>query len=432
MKRLKVGLALLTLLTIGVGAQDVAEPNLSRSELSFETIVPSSRNRPGGGLWVQWTVRESSTGNILSGPDACVPPYVAELQLHNECHRRSNERDIVRTLYFSPLALNLSSAQRSLLDNGFAVYTLDLGGSVERGVPNYRPTRFYAVSEADAKTMVQAYLDGLDRGILDEMANMKQRLAVYQSSLTEAQAELSPKLEKRKTVTAAFEEAEERLSELDGAKAVKETIREITDLLNKLAIELAGIREKLGMVERFRQGGEVNPQVQIRLDEMYVELMIERSGLEARQATAEALRKDRKALLKLYDDYFRLVDEVKSLERIISKNEDKIASIKEDLAEPPRHLRPPQVYKNRVPIYRVEGSHGPESVQFHLILIKGHLSGAKGYVDTDTFESNLRHAKHLLKLVEMGYLQLEEDLHKELIETIKQVQLRIESHSERP
>ena len=70
----------------------------------------------------------------------------------------------------------------------------------------------------------------------------------------------------------------------------KGTIAQMNEMLNIIDIELAGIREKLGIIEQYRESGKFSKATLEKLEQMFVEQMIELRGAEARKGAVNNLR----------------------------------------------------------------------------------------------------------------------------------------------
>ena len=129
--------------------------------------------------------------------------------------------------------------------------------------------------------------------------------------------------------------------------------------LDTLGIELAGIRGKLNAIEKYRNKMPQHDTLHVKLDEMFVEQMIELSGLEARRQTTESLRAKQQAFLDLYNERSDLEREVGKLRNTIGDSQKRINNMTELLAHPKpdttwgRNMLPPKVYQNTVTIHLV-------------------------------------------------------------------------------
>jgi seryl-tRNA synthetase len=115
---------------------------------------------------------------------------------------------------------------------------------------------------------------------------------------------------------------------------------------------LAGIRERLKVIEKYKQASS-NVERTDKLDQMYIELMIELSGLEAKKKATEALSGKEQAFLSLYTKLSSLRGEVKDLYATINQKETSLKEVNKWLKNPPPEMLPPKVFQNAVTIYSI-------------------------------------------------------------------------------
>ncbi|MFC1762546.1 hypothetical protein ACFL6U_10755 [Planctomycetota bacterium] len=407
MKCLNLSLLIMILATPLVLAQSSADPNSPYTELTFENsrlelewIVPSQRTREEGAL-------------LYSNPDSHVPPYVAALMLHVKSPRLRGEAAIAHKIKANPLANEFSERQQALLELGYAVWVdYDAKHLPDdfKALPDYYPTWFYATSEADARNMVLAYLDALNRDVSAEIVEFKRAIQELEQELQQAQQDLPQKTSERDQVQAdlrrirdirhkAVEHAEEKANQ---------TITEMRDTLDKLEIEFKGLDAKLKVVEEFRsqkRGQALSPQVQLRLDEMHMELMIEISGLEARKTTAERILTQESEFLDLSNRQNTLQRAVTNLRRRVSERQRRIADMNNAIENPGRSNLPPKVYKDWVQIYRVKGSTTPQDVEEYLRGYENKLQSR--YTRPSVGDDWIWQMDQFLQMEDEGYFRLE-------------------------
>jgi hypothetical protein len=362
MKRLLIFLLLASLLVADVCWAAEAEPNDTGSELRFEV---SKKRR-------SWTVegietRKDEKPRYYDNPGPVRPTHVAEVILHREYPAVRSARAALDRMRASPLAKKLSKAQQQFIQEEFAVWVED----ESHRLPNYFATWLYAVTEADAKSMAQAYLDGLNKMADERVADDKRRMTESREMLDEAQRDLPKKEAQLKVCEVQYDAAKQARHqfESDGEAAIsaKQTIVEMDKTLDTLEIELVGIREKLKTVEQYRKGAKdgegLSSQLRLKLDEMFVEQMIELSGLEARRELAELIRAKEQRFLGLSNEREKLRMEVNELGRSIDRSQRRIIHIRNELNNPPTYMQPPRVYQNKVTIHRIKGAYTPEELE---------------------------------------------------------------------
>lgn len=364
MKRLLISLFLTSFLIASVCPAAESEPNDTGSELKFEL----SKKRQS------WTVEGDKTekGEILyyDDPGPVRPTHVAEVILHREYPASSTARVAMDRILKSPLAKKLSGAQQKFLKGEFAVWVED----ESHRLPNCFSTWLYAVTEADAKLMAQAFLDGLNSLPGERIAEYQRQLTEFREQLNQAQRDLPKKEAELKVCeqqySAAKKARHEFESDIEAPASSKQTIAEMDKTLDTLEIELVGIREKLKTVEQYRKGTKSGPylssELRVKLDEMFVEQMIELSGLEARRQLAEVIRAKEQRFLGLSNERERLKTEVNVLANSIEKSLHALTHIANRLNNPPTYMQPPKVYQNKVTIHPIKRVYTPEELEeFH-------------------------------------------------------------------
>ncbi len=322
------------------------EPNESKTELKFETSIET----------MTWSIMVGKTEEdklkYFTNPGPVKPSYVANILLHEDYPLSGSANIVMDRILESPIAKKFSKEQQRFLKTELAV-RLD---EPER-IPFYYSKWLYAMSEEDAKLMARAYIGGLNRLADQNLSRCKQRLSEYQQKFDKEQKELSEKQSRLKIIEKEYETRKEATyrfsSESEAADLAKKSIIEMDKTLNALDIELAGIREKLKAIDKYRNEPDYHAEMYIRLDEMYIELMIEMSGLEARRDITEQICEKQQVFLSVYNRLINLRNEVSSLEKSINIGKGSIDNIKNDLKIPRPWLQPPKVYRNTVTIYPV-------------------------------------------------------------------------------
>jgi len=229
-------------------------------------------------------------------------------------------------------------------------------------VRNYSRYFLYAVSEMDAKKMVEAFCEILTEKADERMQEDKKLLSRTKEKISDIKKKLPEKQKQSKAAESKYKEIKNaRYFSLDGGQAYKkamETMLQMVKMLDTLEIELAGIREKMKTIERFRSGQErvrnQTNQVNYRLDEMFVEQMVELRGVEARKKATLRICNREKEFLDFYNQRANLEREVDGLERSLSKSEKDLSGLEGMLANPEPNMLPPKVYQNKVTIYPVK------------------------------------------------------------------------------
>jgi len=346
MRPVTISVTLLFLLVANVATAAQPEPNDARLKLKFET---STEPR-------DWTVRgqktEGGTWAFYDNPPGLIKPtHIAEVVLHREYPRSTSERGVLEKIQNSPIAKKFSKAQQEFLKTGFAV----LVDEEARSIPNHFSTWLYATSEDDAKLMARAYIDGLNRYVNERLGEYKRNLHESQQKLDQAQKELPGKQAKLKACEEQYKPAKQDRhqfeSDEDAAKSSQQTLTEMSKMLDMLQIELIGIREKLKTIDEYRKGQEkLSGQLYLKLDEMFIEQMIEFSSIEARRRTAEEIRAQEQRFLGLLTERSQLQGDIDVLKARISSLPGLISHITYQLENPTPDMLPPKVYQDTVAI----------------------------------------------------------------------------------
>jgi hypothetical protein len=359
MKPVVISIVLSVLLTTTLGATVVSEPNNIGSELKF--VIDS--NTP-----VKWTAsfgRRASRRAIRSprqqthviNPSLIEPTYVACIRIRDDNARFHSQDEVLGRINDSPITKRLSKSQQDFLKTGLALRP----DADPKDPYHYYVIRLYAVSEEDAELMARAYLDGEKRFIDQCISVYKRDLSEKQEKLRLAEKELSEKEKELKACEEEYKPVKDNTyrfsSEEEASKLAKETILEMDKALDMLEIELAGIREKLNAIEKYRNKTPSHDAIRVKLDEMFIEQMVELSGLEARRLTTNRLLAKQPRFLGLFNERNDLQREVTNLRNTIGENQRSINSITESLLHPKPnqmlHVLPPKVYQNTITIYPV-------------------------------------------------------------------------------
>ncbi len=349
MRPVTISIVLLVLLATHAATAAQTEPNDAPLKLKFER---SAELR-------DWTVRgqktEGRTWVLYDNPPGPIKPtHAAEVVLNWQEWHFVIEIDILEKIQESPMAKKLSRAQIKFLETGFAIRIDD----ESHRVPNHYSIWIYAVSEADARTSVQAFLDTCKR-LTDQrvqeskryLSESQQKLEAAQKDLPEKQAKLKACEEQYKPVKQARHQFE---SDDEAGKSSQQTVTEMNRMLDTLEIELIGTSEKLKTIEKYRKGQEkLSSQLYLKLDEMFIEQMIEFSSIEARRHMAEQIRANEQRFLGLLTERSQLQRDIDDLKGLIATRSELISHITHELENPTPDMLPPKVYHDKVTIYEV-------------------------------------------------------------------------------
>ncbi len=138
---------------------------------------------------------------------------------------------------------------------------------------------------------------------------------------------------------------------------------EMDKMLDILEIELAGIREKMAVINEYLKTPQ-NAQDWARrnkmpdgmiskLDQMFIEQTIELKSTEAREQAAIKIRERDKAFADLFIEWKNLGGEVYKLKANLENAEKRVLEGEEMLTNPSPGWLPPEIYQDKVTIYPV-------------------------------------------------------------------------------
>ena len=341
----KIQLVIIIILACIIVPVLAAEPNESNEQktaLKFETSIETQI----------WTIVVGKTDDgkpmYYAYPGPVKPSYVAKVLLHEDYPLSGSAPGVMKLISESPIVKKFSNEQQKF----FKTELIARIDAPDR-IPFYYSTWLYATSQEDAKLMVQAYIDGLNKNIEKRLSNYKRAMSEYQQKLDNAQKELPEKQKELKEVEQSYQsikEATHRFSpDGEAYDLAKTSVVEMDKTLNALDIELAGIREKLKTIEKYRNEASLRD----KLNEMHIELMIELSGLEARRKITEQIRTREQEFLYLYNRRSDLKSKVISLEESIKDSKRIIKDYTDEIDNPRTSMQPPKVYRDMVTIYPV-------------------------------------------------------------------------------
>jgi len=328
---------------ISISASGV-EPNLPKTKPRFE--INSEEQ--------QWQIEG---GKIGKGPFK--PTHVAELFLpySEEYSPKSNPQRIMRMLKTAP-GQSISSEQRVFLSSSTArdaISIIDRGDTVRR----HYHIRLYAMSELDARKTAEAFIEAMtDKA--EKIRSYKERIRSLQEGIFHAKKEIFEKEAATEVALANLRESIKNVHYLSTDEA-KQAISELNTMLNNLDIELAGMKAKLQAIQEHRNKNleegtkRINREgILLKLEDMWIDLLIELKVAEARKETATRLRSEAEDFCKQMNtmkaEFQKVVNEYKTH---VTMYEQEIHQFKEKLADPDMETLPPKVFQNKVTIYPV-------------------------------------------------------------------------------
>jgi len=249
----------------------------------------------------------------------------------------------------------LTAKQQKFMEEGTDDY-IYLGPNMKGGSERF--FRLYAVSEADARRMIEALIEILGERPKEIRLKYAKMLREAREEMAKAKGLLPGKEALLRSVKGEYDKSKESshafLADTEAAEQAKQTILEMGKMLDTLDVELAGIREKLKVIQDYwSQDGTWAKEAFAKLQEMQIIQTIELKGAEARRKAAVAIRQREKDFLDLFDQWTSLDSEVKHLKSTIESREKRIAQIEAILANPKPDMLPPKIYQDKVVIYPV-------------------------------------------------------------------------------
>jgi len=343
----------------------VEEPNQFKAELTFEI---SKKERQLG------MIDELSSYKFKN---YVKPKYVAIFTM-SDLSRFYDEPDpITRDMVTTKMILStsagrsMSEMQKELLKTGkvFSIFSV-IARKKKFGMVSHTVREIeiglYAFNVDDAKLITEAFVETMNKKaceklppLLDKFMNeRKQKLQEYRERIADIKKKLAEKELELKSAESAYKTLKNTdrykfLADTDADEKTKKAIAQMNEMLSIIDIELAGIREKLNVIEQYRKLANFSKATLDKLEQMFVEQMVELRGTEGRKEAAIRLREKDKKFCDLYDAWTGLYNEVQNLRIRIDNDEEKVLYYEEEIANPPSELLPPKVLRNKVTIYPV-------------------------------------------------------------------------------
>jgi len=327
----------------------VAKSGEYETELKFE--IDNNRSQ----LWLGGSPNNSGQGPVK-------PTHVAVLHIRLPHMDMPSSHDGILQILKTSAGQSLSQQQRKFLTASDAITWWGI-----EEIKNHDTVFLYAVSEEDAKKTVQAYLEvpaSKANAKIQEyekyIKDRKEEIIKIKKALPEKQKqadEMEPKymeIKKNRYFSLSDDEAYEK---------AKETMLEMDKMLDVLEIELAGIREKMSVINEYRKTPQDSQAIMrraklpegmlVKLEQMFIEQTIELKSAEARKQAAIKIRDRDKAFVDLFIQWNNLSGEVYNLKANLESSEKRVPEMEEILTDPTPDMLPPEVYQNKVTIYPV-------------------------------------------------------------------------------
>ncbi|MGB2806801.1 MAG: hypothetical protein WBC22_03610 [Sedimentisphaerales bacterium] len=344
-------LSVLILVVICVSAL-ATEPNEAKTELKFEI-----------------STRFGSKGlRKFAGP--VKPKYVAKFsmsdlsRIEQEFNVHRDYPALTKMILATSAGKSMSEIQKELLKADRVISTET--GFVKVQMYQVQETEFslYAFTIDDAKNMTRALIEILTKigrekqpPMLEKFINeRKSKLQEYRERMADIKKQLTGKEPELKLAESAYKTLKNTdhyrtLADSEAYEKARETIAQMNKMLSILEIELSGIQEKLVVIEKYRESDKFSNATLEKLEQMFVEQMVELRGAMGRKGAALKLRNQDKQFCDFYDEWTGLDSEVKNLRKSLRNSEKSVLLYEEQMANPHPQLLPPKVLQNKATIY---------------------------------------------------------------------------------
>lgn len=321
-----------------------SESNKVKINPKFETNNKKSQ------LWI-------SHASQIRGRGPIKPSHVAVFHIRQPHYNILNKNDEILQILQNTAGQNLSQQQQKFLNASDSIAWLGI-----QDIKNHNTVYLYAVSQEDAKKMAQAYLEIPTKHANENIQRNEKYLKDAEERIIEIKKALPEKQKQADQIEPKYMEIKNTryfsLSNNEAHEKAKETMLEMEKKLDVLEIELAGIKEKIQSIEKFRSiksldGHDFSEDTLNKLEQMLVEQLIELKSAEAREQAAIKIRNRDKDFIDLLFQWKNLSSEVLSLKGDLEDSENRVREMEESLPNPEWYLLPPEIYQNKVTIYPV-------------------------------------------------------------------------------
>ena len=327
----------------------IARPGENESKLKFE--IDNKRSQ----LWLGRVANTTGQGPIK-------PTHVAVLHIRRPHEDMPSSHDGILQILKTTAGKSLSQQQQKFMTASNAITWLGI-----KEIKNHDTVLIYAISEEDAKKTVQAYLEVPTIKANARMQEYEKYLKDRKEQIIEIKKVLPEKQKQADEMEPKFMELKKTryfsLSDNEAYETAKGTMLEMDKMLDVLAIELAGIREKISVINEYRKTPQDMQAIErrrklpegmlVKLEQMFVEQTIELKSAEARKQAATKIRDRDKTFIDLFIQWNNLSGEVYNLKANLQNSEKRVQEMEERLTNPTPDMLPPEIYQNKVTIYPV-------------------------------------------------------------------------------
>jgi hypothetical protein len=318
-------------------------------KLQFEIDTKSSR------LWL-------GTRPNTSGQGPVKPTHVALFHIRRPHVDMPSGLPGILQILKTAAGQSLSQQQQKFLTASDAITWWGIDA-----IKNHDTVFLYAVSQEDAKKMVQAYFEIPANEAKARIQEYEKYIKDRKQEIIEIKEVLPEKQKQADQMEPKYMEIKKSryfsLSDDEAYEKAKETMLEMDKMLDVIAIELAGIREKMSVINEYRKTPQDMQAIErrrqlpegmlVKLEQMFVEQTIELKSAEAREQAAIKIRDRDKAFVDLFIQWKNVSGEVNSLKANLESSKRRVQEMEESLNNPTPDMLPPEIYQNKVTIYPV-------------------------------------------------------------------------------
>jgi hypothetical protein len=321
-----------------------ADSSKYEMKLQFEIDTKSSQS---------WLGAQHGT----SGQGPVKPTHVALFHIRRPHVDMPSGLHGILQILKTPTGQSLSQQQQKFMTASDAITWWGIDA-----IKNHDTVFLYAVSQEDAKKMVQAYFEIHAKDVNARIQEYEQYKKDRQQEIIEIKDVLPEKQKQAEELEPKYMELKKTryfsLSDDEAYETAKETMLEMDKMLDILKIDLAGINVKLSSIEQYRRtrrfpAKRFSDELVDKLDQMLIEQMIELKSAEARENAAIKIRERDKTFVDLFIQWKNLSAEVFKLKANLENAEKQVTDMEERLTNPEPYMQPPELYQNKVTIYPV-------------------------------------------------------------------------------
>jgi len=298
-----------------------------------------------------------------SGQGLVKPTHVAVLHIRRPHEDMPNSHEGILEILKTSAGKSLSQQQQKFMTASDAITWWGIDA-----IKNHDTVFLYAVSQEDAKKMVQAYFEIHANETNARIQEYEQYIKDKKQKIIEITKILPEKQKQADQIKPKYNEIKNSryfsLSDVGAYEKAEENMLEMDKMLDILEIDLAGIRGKMSIINEYRKTPQDMQAIErrrqlpegmlVKLEQMFVEQTIELKSAEARQQAATKIRDRDKTFIDMFNEWNNLEEQVYKLKANLESAEKQVKEIEERLTNPEPYMLPPVIYQNKVTIYPVQ------------------------------------------------------------------------------